>query len=139
MWFFENILPHPSSTITCIDRFRNRLVEIRFDHNLAVAGCSQRVVKIKNPSQRALRILKPDNYHIIYIDGSHRAIDVEADAWLSWPLLKSGGICIFDDYLWMPHLPEEDRPQVAIDKFLHAFGSQFKIVHKGYQVIVEKI
>jgi hypothetical protein len=33
-------------------------------------------------------------------DGSHRARDVLEDAVLSWPLLKVGGIMLFDDYLW---------------------------------------
>ena len=138
IWFLEHILTHPSSRITCIDPFFSRMAEIRFDHNLKVSGCSDRVTKIKARSQEALKHLREDNYAVIYIDGSHNASDVRADALLSWSLLKRGGILIFDDYLWNLELPVEDRPKKAIDNFLSDFRSHLEILHKGYQVIVRK-
>ena len=138
VWFLENILTHPSSTITCIDPFFSRMAEIRFDHNITVSGGSSRVTKIKGKSQEALQLLKEDSFDVIYIDGSHRAVDVQTDASLSWPLLKRGGIIVFDDYLWNVEFPDEDRPQIAIDNFLSDFRSQLEILHKGYQVIVKK-
>jgi hypothetical protein len=33
---------------------------------------------------------------VIYIDGSHEPMDVLTDAVMSWPLLRSNGILIFD-------------------------------------------
>ncbi len=33
---------------------------------------------------------------VIYVDGSHKARDVIADAVLAWALLRPGGILIFD-------------------------------------------
>jgi predicted O-methyltransferase YrrM len=139
VWFLEHILTHPSSTITCIDPFFSRMAEIRFDHNIIVSGGSSKVTKIKGKSQEALRLLKEDSFDVIYIDGSHRAVDVQTDASLSWPLLKRGGILIFDDYLWNLELPVEDRPKMAIDNFLSDFRSQLEILHKGYQVIARKV
>ncbi len=105
IWFLENILTHPSSTITCIDLFFSRMAEVRFDHNVAVSGASNRVIKITGRSQEILRLLRHASYDVIYIDGSHRAVDVQADASFSWPLLKPSGVLIFDDYLWNMELP----------------------------------
>ena len=139
IWFLDHVLTHPSSTITCVDLFPSQMAEIRFDHNIAVSGCSSRVTKVKGRSQKVLKLLREDSYNIIYIDGSHRAVDVQADASLSWPLLKRGGIIIFDDYHWNLEQPIEDRPQTAIDNFLSDFRSQLEILHKGYQVIVRKV
>src|SRR4029453_1787209 len=103
IWFLQNVLIHPSSTVTCVDLFYSSRVpfcmrEIRFDHNIAASGFSGRVTKVKARSQEVLKLLREDTYNIIYIDGSHRAADVQSDASLSWPLLKRNGIIIFDDY-----------------------------------------
>lgn len=139
IWFLQNILIHPSSTVTCVDIFRTRMSEIRFDRNIAASGFSSRVTKVKARSQELLKLLREDSYSIIYIDGSHRAADVQADASLSWPLLKRNGIIIFDDYLWRLEAPIEDRPQRAIDDFLSSVGSQLEILHKDYQVIGKRL
>ena len=139
IWFLDNVLTHPSSTITCVDMFYNRMAEIRFDHNIAVSGFLSRVTKVKGRSQEVLKLLREGSYNIIYIDGSHRAVDVQVDASLSWHLVKRDGLIIFDDYLWELEKPQEDRPQMAIDNFLSDFCLQLEILHKGYQVIVRRV
>jgi predicted O-methyltransferase YrrM len=138
VWFLSHVLTQPSSTITCIDPFWHRIIEIRFDHNIKVSGCSRRVKKIKGLSQQVLPLFREKSFDLVYIDGSHRAEDVRADAWLSWSILKPGGVAIFDDYLWELELPTEDRPQIAIDEFLNEFRSELEILHSGYQLIVRK-
>lgn len=40
----------------------------------------------------------------MYIDGSHAAKDVIADAVLAWALLRPGGVLIFDGERWRPLL-----------------------------------
>jgi predicted O-methyltransferase YrrM len=145
LWFLQNILTDPSSTITCVDLFLTTplapfcMREIRFDHNIAASGFSSRVTKVKARSQELLKFLREDTYNIIYIDGSHNAVDVQSDASLSWPLLKRNGIIIFDDYLWHLEWPLDWRPQMAIDNFLSSVGSELEILHKGYQVIVKRL
>ena len=138
IWFMANILTHPTSSITCVDVFPNRVREIRFDHNTKISGFSNKVTKIKGRSQEVLKLLREGSYDIIYIDGSHRAVDVHMDALLSWALLKPGGIIIFDDYAWKPEKPPETRPQMGIDTFLNDFQTRIEILHKGYQVIVKR-
>jgi predicted O-methyltransferase YrrM len=142
IWFLDNILHHPTSSITCIDLFRDYIggaFEHRFDHNIKVSGFSGRVKKIKGSSHTVLRNLKFNTYDFVYIDGSHVAKDVLMDAILSWDLLKVGGIIIFDDYRWHEHeYGRWRRPQIAIDAFLHVFKPYVEVLHKDYQVIVQK-
>ena len=138
IWLLENILTDPTSTVTCVDVFVSRMSERRFDHNLAVSGQAHRAAKIRARSQEVLPLLRPDSFELIYVDGSHRADDVRADARLSWPLLKVGGILVFDDYRWHLEKPIGERPAAAIDEFLAEFGGQIEILHKDGQVIVRK-
>lgn len=77
-------------------------------------------------------------YDFIYIDGSHVAKDVMTDACMAWPLLKSGGIIVFDDYLWGAPLTVTHKPKLAIDFFTTLFGEELDIIHLGYQLIVKK-
>jgi predicted O-methyltransferase YrrM len=60
------------------------------------------------------------------------------DAVLSWPLLKVGGLMIFDDYLWNTDKPAGERPQMAIDQFLQERQQKHVLLHQEYQVIVQK-
>jgi hypothetical protein len=76
---------------------------------------------------------------LIYVDGSHEAADVLADAVLAWPLLAPGGLLGFDDYKWQK-FPEPERcPGVAIDGFLAAMRGRYRELHRGYQVWVQKV
>jgi predicted O-methyltransferase YrrM len=136
LWFLENILTHPTSSITCVDPFFR--VEIRFDQNINVSGHSNKVKKIKGRSENVLRTLKESSFDIIYIDGSHRALNVLMDGVSSWLLLKPGGIIIFDDYGWKAEKAPEDRPKTAINIFLKAFQPHIEILHKDYQVIIRR-
>lgn len=84
-----------------------------------------------------------ESYDFIYIDGDHHAASVLEDAVLSFPLLKKGGIMIFDDYRWGEQLettPERlNIPKPAIDAFLDIYADKIKVLLKDYQVIIEKI
>ena len=148
LWFLGNILTHATSTMTCVDVFADPAYEARFDHNIQVSTFAKKVRKMKGLSQKVLRQLKPHSYDLIYIDGSHMAVDVLIDAVLSWDLLKPGGIIIFDDYAMgsnvAPQVPSFQRtnpwsrPQIAVDAFLDVFKPYIDLRHKGYQVIVRK-
>ncbi len=138
LWFLDNVLTGPAASITCIDPFTRLGGEPRFDHNMRVCGHSHQVTKLKGPSEDLLVTLAPETYDLIFIDGSHRALNVLMDAVASWRLLKVDGVLLFDDYLWHPELPPMARPQAAIDLFLNAFADQLTLLHKGGQVIVRK-
>ena len=137
-WMLDNILTHPSCRATGIDVFPLDLRQ-RFDANLATSGDAQRVTTINAPSQIALRTLPMASYDIIYVDGSHAAKDVLADAVLAWPLLRNGGLLILDDYDWQLDWPLEFRPRAAIDAFLTVYRNDFEVVDLSQQAIVRKV
>ncbi len=137
IWMLENVLTHSTSKATCIDIFPGDLKE-KFLTNLKLSGFKDKVTIITGRSQIELRYLPINSFDIIYIDASHNAGDVLADAVLSWSLLKDGGLLIFDDYLYKTELPIELRPKFAIDAFMTAYGYHIEVVHQDYQVILRK-
>lgn len=139
---FENVLTHPSSEATAIDVFDGDYAAV-FDENLAKSGYGERITKLVGTSSQELRKLSGPTFHIIYIDGSHTADDVYIDAALSWDLLHVGGLLIFDDYAWTGRrgaspLPDELRPQLAIDAFVRANWYSIELIHRDYQLILRK-
>ncbi|MCS6910321.1 MAG: class I SAM-dependent methyltransferase [Anaerolineae bacterium] len=139
VWFLQNVLTHPTSTLDCVDPFINKGSEARFDHNICRSGRARQVRKHKGPSDAILPELPRAYFDVVYIDGSHRAADVLLDAALSWHLLKCGGLMIFDDYLWGTGKPAAQRPQTAIDLFLEAYAPRLEVIHQGYQVAVRRV
>ena len=149
--FFLNYLPH--CRITCVDTFAGGeehlfdpewkapmpYIEQRFDSNLE--RFKSRVEKIKADSHKALGELgiARRRFDLVYVDGSHRASDVYADAVLSWPMLSRRGILIFDDYEWPHGRDEQDRPKLGIDTFLWNFLNQYTVRSRGYQIAIQKL
>lgn len=140
----------PESHLTCVDTFMGSsehqtafadelgTIEQRFDANVAEFG--SRIEKMKARSQEALALLgvMGRRFDFVYLDGSHSAVDVYADACLAWPMVRTGGALLFDDYTWVD-LPEEmDRPKLGIDRFLSTVAGSSREVHRGLQVMIEK-
>lgn len=143
IWMLENVLTHPTATVTAIDLFDGPYRE-RYFANIERTGASDRVTSIASFSQLAMRELPLDSYDIIYIDGSHAKEDVLEDAVLAWRLLKEGGILIFDDYQWAGSFVEgtsdkpTDFPKTAIDAFLQCFADHLEVIHNAYQIVLRK-
>jgi predicted O-methyltransferase YrrM len=139
--------------ITCIDTFAGSpehflepewlatlpKIERHFDSNLAEFG--ERVEKLKETSARGLARLQDEDRHfdLVLVDGSHRSADVELDAMLSWPMVREGGLVIFDDYEWSLAPEPAERPRLGIDSFLSGHTGEYRELHRGYQLIVEKM
>jgi len=138
--------------LTCVDTFAGSVehamrekwavalpgIEARFDANVAEFGA--RVEKIKAASSDALAMLAAAGrrFDLVFVDGSHHSADAQADAAGSWPLLRPGGVVIFDDYEWTFFPDEVDRPKRGIDTFLAAHSGQFRELLRDYQLIIEK-
>ena len=140
IWFLDNVLTHPGSTVTCVDIFDAEF-EQTFDHNYRAFGQPGKMIKIKGASESVLRTLKTNYYDFAYIDGSHDAKDVLADAILTWQLVKPGGVIIFDDYRYKglgAWVRPEKTPRIAIDAFLRVYEQYVDILHKDYQLVVRK-
>ena len=135
-WVLDNVIDDDGELV-CVDPWRGVGVtrnERTFDYQTA-----GRATKVKSPSADFLRE-DTSTYHVIYVDGSHDAPDVLEDAVLAWPRLAVGGVMMFDDYRW--HHPAgmagKVSPGVAIDGFLAAYATRLTVLHKGFQVIVQK-
>lgn len=139
LWMLENVLTHPSSRLTGIDPFDAPGLLETWNANLAKSGAAERATTIRDYSYPALRQLPLETYDIIYIDGSHMAHDVLADAALGWGLLRPGGLMLFDDYGLIDEWPSEIRPGLAIDCFVTTFRNYLEVVHKDYQLVVRKV
>lgn len=139
IWFLENILTDASASIVCLDFFSSAPLSMRFDHNIRLSGQGGKVTKLKGHSAAVLPTLPLDHFDIIYVDGSHQAVDVLMDAMLSWYRIKPGGIILFDDYLWAPGTPVTERPQLAIDLFLQSFDGRYELLLKSYQIAIRKL
>jgi predicted O-methyltransferase YrrM len=137
LWLLDNVLTHPTAMLTCIDLWLDPAAERRFDANIVASGRSNQVRKIKSPSQRILPHLAERSFDVAYIDGSHEAADVLLDGLLTLPLVKPGGLLIFDDYEWNP--PSEaprHLPKPAIDAFLALNDWRLDELNRGWQIAV---
>ena len=141
------------ATLTCVDTWQGSVehqsggpvasvmseVERRFDHNtrIALSKASNRVTlqKVKQSSHDAMAKMiaagQLQSFDLIYIDGSHEAPDVLADAVLAFQLLRPGGVMIFDDYLWSMHRPGTQdvllMPKPAIDAFMNIYQRKMQV------------
>jgi len=139
----------PQANITCIDPFTGdvhggeqyngdvKTIESRFDAGTARFG--ERVRKIRSRSVPALDALGQQRqvFDIIYIDGSHVHNDILVDSLLAWPLLKAGGLMMWDDYRGASTWAPRDRPRHAIETFL-ALHPDHSVVHARYQLFALK-
>lgn len=147
-WLLDNILTHPTATITCVDPFvftGHPRQEAYFDFNMAQTGVAYKVTKLRGSSQLALQFLSPESYDFIYVDGLHTIEGVMQDALLSWSLVKRGGIILFDDYELDSIFPRlvaalnPERPRPAIDAFLRLVEQRYTLIHQGWQLAIRKL
>ena len=67
------------------------------------------------------------------------AADTYSEAVLTWSMMESGGLVIFDDYEWDLMNDELERPRLGIDAFLAAFRGCYREVLRGYQIAIAKV
>jgi hypothetical protein len=145
VWLLQHALTRADARIYCVDTFRggmehgeldtSRLL-LRFRAN--VAPWRDKVVECIGDSAEVVPRLC-ESFHAIYIDGSHVAIDCLRDAIHGWDRLQPGGVMVFDDYGWQEYRDPALLPKTAIDGFLACIASRYKLLHKGYQVAIQKV
>lgn len=150
---------HPIE-LHCVDTFEGGVehaglnmsaIEARFRANVNSA-CKHaphpaKVVIHKALSDIALAGLlaggRRETFDLVYIDGSHQAQDVLADAVLGFRLLRKGGLLIFDDYLWSEDLPGGldplRTPKPAIDAFVNLNARHLRVLRAPLeQLFIQK-
>lgn len=130
-WWLDNVLTHPGASLVCVDPWTvlpQR--EALFDRN--TADRADQVTKIKATSAVALPGMARRSIDLAYIDGSHEAADVMLDALLVLPLMKIGGVMLFDDYEWVD-THRHVMPKVAIDALEAMSGWRLGLIEKYWQ------
>ena len=138
VWLCNNILTDKSSILIDVDTWKGSdeqsHAEMDFSDVYQVYQEKVKdlpVVSVVSDTHKYL-IRQLDNFigafDFIYIDGCHSAKSVIEDAVLSFHLIKSGGIIIFDDYKWGKDLEIINRPQTSIDAFLTIYSNYFHVL-----------
>ncbi|WP_094780747.1 class I SAM-dependent methyltransferase [Paraburkholderia ribeironis] len=165
-YLIDTLAPHHPVELHCIDSWEGGLehqaegvspadmaaVESRFHHNVTQSAGQHagraKVVVHKGYSDECLARLiaegKKGYFDFVYVDGSHQAADVLADAVLGFKLLKVGGVIAFDDYLWSEQLPTGKDPlrcpKPAIDAFVNLNCRKLDVLSAPlYQLYVRKL
>ena len=143
-WLLDNILTNSNSRITVVDTFNGSIEHQKFDNTKMLVnfinnvGSDKRLRIFSTTSKHFLKTTD-ELYNFIYIDASHKAKDVMADAILAWDKLKRSGILIFDDYEWKKFPKTSNlHPKMAIDCFLEMYREEYKLIGKNYQVCIMK-
>ena len=125
----DNLMSHPESRLTAVDTFEGSMehhhasdtsdepyklssLEACFWANVNKCEQVKKLRVIRSTSDEALTRLKQDHasFDLIYIDGSHVAIDVLYDAVICWHMLAVRGIMVFDDWSWKRYNEECYNP-----------------------------
>lgn len=137
VWLMDHC---PNLTLTCVDIFGPAFDDVtgeyeqRFERNVAEYG--DRIIKMKGKSADVLKTLpQRSQFDLIYIDGDHSYEGALIDAQLAFPLLKKGGILIFDDY---------NNPQFGVFKAVNEFledADGFKVLREedDYQMAIQRL
>jgi predicted O-methyltransferase YrrM len=86
----------------------------------------------------ALEMLSGKSFDVIYLDAEKTRHGAFAHSALAWPLLKFGGILIWDDLLWEEQRPHDQRPGPGIELFRSTFKSCLSVLHQDWQLIARK-
>lgn len=164
VWFLDNILSHPNSTITCIDPWTKYTQDSdsfnsyskentkwdftthkdTFLYNIEESGQKDKVIIKHGFSHELLPFLITKNlqYDFIFIDGNHTSPFVLTDALMSWYTLKPGGIMVFDDYQWEQYADVKSKtttPKLAIDSFIEVFKDYLEVLFIGPRAAIKKL
>ena len=138
---------YSEAKLTCVDAWDVNTVgnenldleniELNFDKN--TSEYKERCLKIKMKSKDFF-LMNKNRYKIIYIDGSHEAVDVFDDCVASWKVLENKGIIIMDDFFWKLNQNILNSPAKAIVDFLNTIQGEYKILKlTKYQISIKKI
>jgi predicted O-methyltransferase YrrM len=145
LWMLENILTHPTSTLTIIDLFAENNYKT-FTSNVKLSGEASKFKIMTGSSTDKIREIPFNSIDLAYIDGSGRGIIMFSDLVSTWNLVKVGGLIICSRYSLTPHLrralnlqADDPGPHEAIDTFLKIYKTYVSVVtFQGNYVIVRK-
>ncbi len=142
-------LDHPESRLISIDPFTGSFEHHENPENYPELGCIEYTARgnvAKSDNAAKVEIIKGFSWFVfqelvlrndtdrwidvLYIDGAHDSASVARDVALFCPMVKPGGLVIFDDYAH----PDVQR---AVDMTLNAFATAQKAMFTGWQLAVK--
>ncbi len=149
LWLLDHVLGPRGGVLHCVDTWGGSsehgflaelgiTIEELFDANIARNPHGALVEKKKGPSEEVLPGLEPHSYDLIYIDGAHEASYAIQDAVHAHRLVRPGGFLLFDDYHFQFADPSQNTAR-AIDFFVETFHASYSVVHKGAQVLLQRL
>lgn len=154
-WMLEHGLTS-TGELFCIDTFEGSPefatlpkehvsnVKERFQHNTVLARRPEQYVRLlEGSSVEALAQLLNEQgneptFDLIYVDAGHDVTSTLTDSVMAWPLLKSGGVMVWDDYTWNLNLDVQSRPKFAIDTFTTIWNPYLNHIAVGRQYVIQK-
>jgi predicted O-methyltransferase YrrM len=147
VFFADNFLDHPNSTLTCVDPFLRlenndhryflqNNEESNFDYNLSVCKNSEKVIVHKVTSDDFFKtaVTVDKKYNFIYVDGCHEPGFIKRDMDNSFRCLTNGGIMWMDDYCGGDGIQNKN----AMHSFLDEYTGRHQVIHVGYQLAIKK-
>lgn len=125
-----------------LENMDNLKVEKSFYKNISTAGLNHRIKGIKSDSTTCLLrfIEEKKTVDFIYIDGSHKLLDLYSDLILSWKILERNGLLLIDDYTYLKEKNEVlNSPYEGVNHFLNKYKDQYKLLDIGYRVFLQKL
>ena len=119
-----------------------RIIQDIHKHNTDLTKLASQTVEVMPVMSYyglAQLIVDRREFDLIYVDGSHCADAVLADATMAFGLLKHKGYMIFDDYLWRESADVLDHPKMSIDAFVNMFQKHIAIGMINYQYVIQKV
>jgi predicted O-methyltransferase YrrM len=115
-------------------------IEQIFYDNIQNANVSHRIKVLKGKSSNKLLelLMEHEKFNFIYVDASHKCLDVYFDATIAWKLLKIGGVIGFDDYLFNKG-DILNSPHDAINYFMEQQKDNFIVLNINYRIFLKKI
>ena len=133
-----------NSKIYCVDSWKGDeeyynleflKIEENFDKNISEF---QSISKFKTLSDEFFNNNKI-KFDVIYIDGYHKGYQVLKDFKNSWQTLNTGGILIFDDYIWKFFSKIDDNPCYVINQYINEISKNIKILKvSNSQLFIQK-
>ena len=146
--FSDNIMDHDLSTLDCVDpfytsgtvegitsQFVNEAVKIRFLQNISNSK-NYRKITFHNKTSDSFFEKNTKTFNLIYLDGCHEPGYITRDMTNSFNCLENQGIMWMDDY--GGNTTNHGKVKIWMDNWLKKHDGEYKILHKKYQLAIQK-
>jgi len=142
-FLLNNFCNSEQSTLTCIDPFDindkttplTNSTRDNFYHNTQLSNNYSKLT-VHEVYSKDFFEKNTKQYNMIYIDGSHLEEDIIYDMTNADKILLPGGIMWMDDY---GGGNPGQKIRETMDGFYNQNSNRYKIIHKGYQLALQKL